>query len=446
MSSNHSRNVSEEAAASPTGSYSIILDHLLQYPGSYEIPLRTMYTLNCAPRAQPLPRDRSRAPTPSGSPTSGQNPWNEAESATVNFTSQLMSHINSLPHQPSSLPPSFIVSFVSRVFHPSLSLVDFSQALTALDYLRDLENRRKKEMVAAYARVHINPESFEADVEAISERYPGIALWANNLEGKNRKAELYYAKLWLGMRRWIMINELSLQPFNKLNCMGMLNTLLPPQPDKNSKLPSPLLNHQALKQERESFFHYIQQVQRKGPHVLASLTEGEKTKWEVVQQEVDKYIRVAKNIIDDCMATLGTEDFQCVEEPRKGKKTDSGVSFGSGIRPSTESNIEALRPISPAPSYSTSKSSSTLVRLTREFKRMRVKARPDVEEMIKMDQPLPSDSEQKGKMVKKVRSLVSLRGSNPSSVSLAGSRKGSEPFPVEEMKRARMQYEASLTK
>lgn len=244
-----------------------------------------------------------------------------------------------------------------------------------------------------------------------------------------------------------MINELSLQPFNKLNCWGMLNTLLPPQPQTGGKLPSALLNHQLLKQERESFFHYIQQVQKHGPSVLQPLTEGEKTNWPVVQKEVDKYLRVAKNIIDDCMATLGTEDFKPVEEARKGKKTDSGVSFGSELRPSTSSNPDKPLPESPSDTQPASKSLSKLEKLTREFKRMRVKTRPDVEEIVKMDQHLPMMGENKGKKIKKARSLANLKGLNSSSTSLAGSRKGSDavPFDAEEMKRARELYEASAS-
>lgn len=184
----------------------MILEHVLQYPGSYEIPLRTMYTLNCAPRAQPLPKELSRAP----SPAAGQPPaWNEAESASMNFTSQLMSHIHSMPQQPSSLPPTFIISFASRIFHPSLSLVDFPQALTALDYLRDLDNRWRKELKAALDRVHIHPRSASHDIEVLSERYPGIALWAKNMEGKSQKAELYYAKMWLGLRRWVRLPSIA---------------------------------------------------------------------------------------------------------------------------------------------------------------------------------------------------------------------------------------------
>jgi hypothetical protein len=187
---------------------SYILEHVLQYPGSYEIPLRTMYTLNCVPRSQPLPKDLSRtqsshANSANSSPVTGQIAWTGAETATMSFTSQLMTHLNSLPTQPSSLPPTFIVNFVNRCFHVSLHLVDFPQALTALDYLRDLETRRRKEMMAAFERVHVRSETYEADMASMAENFPGIALWVRNVEGKNRKAESYYAQLWLGLRRWV---------------------------------------------------------------------------------------------------------------------------------------------------------------------------------------------------------------------------------------------------
>jgi hypothetical protein len=199
MSTNHARNTSEESTAS---SYNMILEHLVQYPASYEIPLRTMYALNCTPLAQ-MPKDLKRAQV--APPIEGQSNWNEAEATTVNFTSQLINCISSVPNHNTSLPPSFVVNFVSRVFHPSLSLVDFPQALAALDYLKDLEQRRKREMTEAFSRVGITPLYFETDTEKISKDYPGIALWANNLQGKDQKAEFYYAKLWLGVRRWVSL-------------------------------------------------------------------------------------------------------------------------------------------------------------------------------------------------------------------------------------------------
>ena len=112
-----------------------------------------------------------------------------------------------------------------------------------------------------------------------------------------------------------MINELSLQPFNKLNCMGMLNTLLPPQsPSGHTRLPTPLLTQQLLKNERETFFEYIGKVQKNGPGVLKPVIElnkgaADESGWDNIQRTVDKYLRVAKNMIDDCIATTGTEDF-----------------------------------------------------------------------------------------------------------------------------------------
>lgn len=58
-------------------------------------------------------------------------------------------------------------------------------------------------MKAAFERVHVHSESYEADMACMAEKFPGIALWVRNVEGKNRKAESYYAQLWLGLRRWV---------------------------------------------------------------------------------------------------------------------------------------------------------------------------------------------------------------------------------------------------
>jgi hypothetical protein len=259
-----------------------------------------------------------------------------------------------------------------------------------------------------------------------------------------------------------MINELSLEPFNKLNCMGMLNTLLPPQPPQGgSKLPTPYLTHQLLKDEREGFFDYIRMVQKNGPSVLQKVMEINKgpedeNGWASVQQNVDKYLRVAKNLIDDCMSTTGTENFKQVDEPRKAKKTDSGVSFGSERRPSTIPGVEEKSPLdSPIDFTSVSKGLSTLERITREFKRMRVKTRPDIEEIVKIDRrpsatdfAVPVDASKPKKTIKKTRSFANLgglRGGNSSSTSLVDNRQGSEvaPFDAEEMKRQRKMYEST---
>lgn len=381
--------------------------------------------------------------------------WTEAETASMSFTSQLMTHVRS-PQEQKSLPPMFVINFVNRCFHPSLELVDFPQALTALDYLRDLENRRRREMTAAFERVHIHSETYDSDMQTMAEKFPGIALWVRNIEGKNQKAEHYYAMLWLSLRRWIMINELS-QPFNKINCMGMLNTLLPPMTPQ-TKLPSPQLQAHTLTEEREGFFEYIRQVQKNGPKALQPVIDMNRgpqdaTGWPTVHKIVEKYTRMTKQMLDDCQATTGPETFdRFAGESRKSKKTDSGVSFGSERRPSVGPSIQEMHPKLPTSSYASStKGISKLERITREFRRMRVKSRPEVEEIVHLQSntaaeyiPQPASSTGR-KSLKKAKSLASLKF-NSSSLSLAGSRQGSDAataaFDPAQMAKARALYES----
>lgn len=255
-----------------------------------------------------------------------------------------------------------------------------------------------------------------------------------------------------------MINELSMQPFNKLNCMGMLNTLLPPM-HSSSKLPSPVLDHAVLKEERDTFFEYIRSVQKGGPDVLKPVIEfgredNEETGWPAVQRTVDKYLRVSKNMIDDCLATAGPESFKAYSEERKGKKTDSGVSFGSERRPSVGPSAHEQHAEEPMPTYAPApKGASKLERITREFKRMRVKPRPSVEEIVQVNSRtdtdyVPQAADSKGKKLTKARSFASLKFNNSSSLSLT-SRKGSdasEAFDPEQMRKARAMYNASVNK
>jgi hypothetical protein len=434
-----------------------VLEHVLQYPGSYDIPLKTMYELNRVDRAQPFPKGLAKSG--STSPVSSQFAWNSTEAAAMSFTSSLMNQLKALPTRTSALPPAFIVNFVTRTFMPEPADVDWSQALTALDYLKDLETRRRREMATTFEALDVHRDTWDVDMARVAEKAPGIALWINNLEGKNRKAESYYAQLWVGLRRWIMINHLSDEEFNKLNCISYLNTLFPPVHGQ-TKLPSQFLNHESLKEERQIFFELISQVQRRGPDVLLPLINRDKrpedrTGWPSVQRIVDKYLRVAQNMIQDCIATHGPESFdRYMNGPGKEKKHDSGVSFGSERRPSVGSSMHGEQASEPMQSYApTPKGLSKLERITREFKRMRVKPRPEVEEITQFNQRaaadhVPPTGENAGKKsLKKARSLANLKFGNGSSASLS-SRKGSDamPFDANEMKKHRMIYEASVSK
>lgn len=205
----HSRKSSNESEKSTNSgaSYALILEHLQSYPGTYEIPLRTMYTLNCAPRAQPIPnQSRSGSPTLSNqnSPTSPAFPQ-DCQAATTQFTSALMSEISKLPPQQSSLPPAFVTSFLTRCFPVQLEMVDFPQSLTALDYLRDLELRRRKEIAGSLKRIGIDEGTLESPerVEDLKRWNVSVADWVESLENKERKVEALYTNLYISLRRWV---------------------------------------------------------------------------------------------------------------------------------------------------------------------------------------------------------------------------------------------------
>lgn len=88
----------------------------------------------------------------------------------------------------------------------------------------------------------------------------------------------------------ILINELSLMPFNKHNCAAMLNTLYPPliTVPPTSKLTLPI-----LKAQRDGFFKYIQSVEANGPRVLTNLMQqdmefGDDNGWASVVRYLDR--------------------------------------------------------------------------------------------------------------------------------------------------------------
>ena len=193
-----------ESLDSAGASYPLILEHILTYPGTYELPLRTMYTLNSTPRAQP-PRSRPQTPNREAcpSPTQTQFPGEAKANATAEFQSSLVNQISNLPSQPCSLPPVFITTFLRRCFADDLVKVDFPQALTALDYLKDLETRRRREVAAALTRLGLDKTTVSSDMESVVRKNASVAAWVQQLESNERKVEAFYTQLYVGLRRWV---------------------------------------------------------------------------------------------------------------------------------------------------------------------------------------------------------------------------------------------------
>ncbi|KAI4718263.1 hypothetical protein E4T48_05578 [Aureobasidium sp. EXF-10727] len=471
----HSRSASVDHHA-----YALILEHILNDPATYELPLRTMYTINSTPAtraghslSQPRTRGDSIDSRASNSPTSANFPFRN-DTATESLSTNLMAQMASLPSQPTSLPPSFITAFLRKAFSADLRFVDFPQSLTGLDYLKDLETRRRREVAAALECLGIDRDTIGAAEEELSRRYPGVLAWFRTLEEKERKIEALYTQVYVALRRWVLINELSLTPFNKHNCIAMLNTLYPPIV---SSQPTSKLTPGILKKQRDTFFKYIQAVEKSGPAVLVNLIQQGKRPtdengWASTRNTLDMYLQVANSLISECQEILYTDTDSIVDSAdtkRKGRKVDSGISFpdqeqrrpSSSSSKSSKSSLSEDAPVSEMRRKSSSNilRSSGLMKFAREMKNMGFN-RTDVDEMIKPSVPTPTPAfpeveaatpDRSSKSLRKIRSfsnLGGLRSANSSTTSLAssGHRSDVPHFDADEMKRQRLIYEANAAK
>ncbi|RMZ89660.1 hypothetical protein DV736_g3105, partial [Chaetothyriales sp. CBS 134916] len=490
---------STSAEPAEGSSYPWILEHLLAYPGTYDLPLRVLQTLNAN---QKLYSHKQPSASLSGNAFPRTRVIEEqrniiAHTAAVQLKSTLMHHIAELASQPTSLPPGFIASFVRRCFPPQLDHVDFPKALTALDYLKDLEVRRRREVVAALDKLGIHRDDL-GHRERLAKKYPGVLQWVIGIEEQERKVEQLYTQVYIGIRRWTLINELCLQPFNKANCVAMLNTLYPPTNLSAGHFvqPTQQLTQTILIQQRNGFWRYIQAVERRGPIVLTSLMQqhrrqSEATGWPSLREILDNYLTTATNILDEChevssmvVSPLSSSfssvdfDYDCR------RKLDFGISFGSAssrtssqsqeTRPSTSSSFSThsfrisdekmpylaanVQPATPKPAGLT-----TLERIAHELRK--IKSRGSVHEQprsrtasaqsdvvvrqYETEAPARSPSKERShglrRTLKKIRSNGTLRdGFSLRPGSRAGDQTPTEipAFDAKEMRQKRQQWEA----
>lgn len=283
---------------------------------------------------------------------------------------------------------------------------------------------------------------------------------------------------------------MSLQPFNKSNCLAMLNTLYPPV---NAIQPTAQLTREVLATQRNGFFRYIQNVERAGPALLRALIDQGKgpeheTGYTNVRDTVDRYLRAANSIIDECYEILGRDGLATPPSPieleteeQRSRKVDSGISFNSSKRgsartsTSTGTSTQSKEKVSlsqamaedPVADQGTKPAGSTLERIAREIRRIR--SRGDIGEAKKREKsrtrgtendvvmadesapPMPTQKERKIRLkpsLKKMRSVNALgeRDRNISSSGSSFSRQADSPqapeFDVDEMRRRRNEYEA----
>ena len=242
---------------------------------------------------------------------------------------------------------------------------------------------------------------------------------------------------------------MRLEPFNKANCIAMLNTLYPPS---ITSLPTQQLTAKILEAQRTAFFRYIQSVEQNGKRVLLNLEmqsrrDQDENGWPVVREIVDKYLRTANSFIEECFSvTVDAFRKDVVENRKAGRRADSGISFISGDRPSTssslplheEKSINKPLPTTPRPDSDTKRGATTLERIAREIRRMKSRSGESKESDMKQEH-----SERSLKKMKSTNTLGRVASSKSlGKHSRANSGDRMQSWEVDEAQREKLLTEA----
>jgi hypothetical protein len=96
-------------------------------------------------------------------------------------------------------PVHFVRHVCEKVFSKEYSDVDFSQALTCIDYLRDLECTRRTALRDAALRLGIDKESWRTILADEPEAYQ----WVSSVQKQELVIESSYAATFLDLRIWV---------------------------------------------------------------------------------------------------------------------------------------------------------------------------------------------------------------------------------------------------
>lgn len=252
---------------------------------------------------------------------------------------------------------------------------------------------------------------------------------------------------------------MRLEPFSKANSIAMLNTLYPPS---MGTAPTRQITIHILSSQRSAFFRYIQAVEKNGKGILKNLEHqgqrpGDVNGWTVVRDVVDKYLRAANGVIEECLEVSGPEYFDPGIEAhrRSDRRADSGVSFATGDRPSTSSSTGSKSnlsskdkplPASPAQSgpqvpSTPKKRGTTLEKIARELRSLR--SRNDVREINSDHNSEVKDP--KARSLKKMKSTSSIGGVRAKHARL-GNEEAMTDFNIDDARRQRMIWEAQREK
>lgn len=111
------------------------------------------------------------------------------------------------------LPLVVILSTVRRIFPKDYDKADFGHALTALDYLRDLELTRRTKLRRAAERLEITVLTWKSVLAA----NPDALRWIELVQKYELIVEEGYAIVFVDLRIWV-----SQEPFSKLTCSSLI--------------------------------------------------------------------------------------------------------------------------------------------------------------------------------------------------------------------------------
>ena len=85
-------------------------------------------------------------------------------------------------------------------------MVDFTQALTAMDYLKDVDNRRRRELASALQRLGLD-RGFDERRSGQPAQRERVSEWIKSMQDKERKVEALYTQVYIGLRRWVSLQS-----------------------------------------------------------------------------------------------------------------------------------------------------------------------------------------------------------------------------------------------
>lgn len=104
------------------------------------------------------------------------------------------------PGGPRGLPPHFIRKYcVEQVFIKDFGEVNFDHALTALDYIRDLEFTRRDTLRETAENFGIN----ERNWRNVLGGNPNALAWVEQTQGNELRIETLYSNLFIDLRIWV---------------------------------------------------------------------------------------------------------------------------------------------------------------------------------------------------------------------------------------------------